>query len=125
MTRFQQELSGALGEYWRKDALKEIEKTRKEFESGEITIDADGVARNCIGRALMDDKLEILEHVTDQADKEATRAAREAENAESIRRYQEFRRTHGYSAEERAEMAAAFGEGEQVVDILTGERFCF
>lgn len=74
MTRFQQELSGALGEYWRKDALKEIEKTRKEFESGEITIDADGVARNCIGRA---------------------------------------------------EMAAAFGEGEQVVDILTGERFCF
>lgn len=125
MTRFQQELSGALGEYWRQDALKEVEKVRKEFEDGEITIDEVGVARNCIGRALMDDRLEILEQVTDKADRKATQAARLEEEEEAIQNYVKFRMEHGYSPEERAEMAAAFGEGEQVVDILTGERFCF
>ena len=50
MTRFQQELSGSLGAFWQKEAEKELAKTRADLDSGRITIDSNGVARNCIGR---------------------------------------------------------------------------
>ena len=50
MTRFQKELSGALGAFWKKEAEAALDKIRAELDAGEITIDGDGVARNCIGR---------------------------------------------------------------------------
>ena len=53
MTRFEKELSGALGAYWKKSAEKELEKVREELEQGLITIDENGVARNRIGRVLI------------------------------------------------------------------------
>ena len=34
MTRFEKELSGALGAYWKKSAEKELEKVREELEQG-------------------------------------------------------------------------------------------
>ena len=37
MTRFEKELSGALGAYWKKSAEKELEKVREELEQGLIT----------------------------------------------------------------------------------------
>ena len=55
MTRFEQELSGNLGAYWKASAEKELERVRADFEAGKITVDENGVARNCIGRILMDD----------------------------------------------------------------------
>ena len=79
MTRFQKELSGALGDFWRRQAEAELERVKADLDSGAITIDEAGVARNCIGRALMDDLLEMLVLVTDKADSAATQAAREAE----------------------------------------------
>jgi hypothetical protein len=39
MTRFEKELSGALGAYWKKSAEKELEKIREELGQGLITID--------------------------------------------------------------------------------------
>lgn len=60
MTRFQRELSGELGEFWKKEAEKQLDKVRAELAEGKISIDAEGVARNCIGRVLMDDLLEQL-----------------------------------------------------------------
>lgn len=120
MTRFQQELSGQLGEYWVKSAQKEIEKVREEFEEGATTIDENGVAYNCIGRVLMSDMLEKLTYVTDKVNVEATNAAREIEVAKNIAEYKEYRQSHGYSAEEIAEMRAAFGPGQKIVDMFTG-----
>ena len=79
MARFQQELSGGLGDFWQRQAEAELERIKANLDSGEITIDEAGVARNCIGRALMDDLLEKLLLVTDKADSAATQAAREAE----------------------------------------------
>ena len=81
MTRFEKELSGALGAYWKKSAEKELEKVREELEQGLITIDENGVARNRIGRVLMSDMLEKLTYVTDAVDTEATTKAREEEVA--------------------------------------------
>lgn len=120
MTRFQQELSGALGAFWQEQAKAELAKVNADLDSGAITIDGAGVARNCIGRALMDDLLEKLLLVTDKADSAATRAAREAEVKADLESYRAASRAP--SAEEMAEMRAAFGEGATVVDVLTGER---
>ena len=52
MTRFQMELSGKLGQFWQNEAQKELERVKSDLDSCKITIDADGVARNSIGRAL-------------------------------------------------------------------------
>ena len=121
-TRFQRELSGELGAYWQRqaEAIVYIEKNGHVLlDSGEITIDEAGVARNCIGRALMDDLLEKLLLVTDKADSAATRAAREAEVEADLESYRANRKAP--SAEDLAEMRAAFGEGTKVVDVITGE----
>ncbi|MCH3997916.1 MAG: hypothetical protein LKF15_10565 [Lachnospiraceae bacterium] len=120
MTRFERELSGELGAFWKKDAEKELERVKADLEAGKITIDENGVARNCIGRVLMDDMLEKVQHLTDKANTEATRAAREAETAAFL---EEYRKNYqGPTEEEKIEMRAAFGEGETVFDIITGKR---
>ena len=72
-TRFQQELSGKLGAFWQKHAEEQLAQVKADLDSGEITIDEAGVARNCIGRVLMDDLLEMVEMVTDKANRAATR----------------------------------------------------
>lgn len=118
-TRFQRELSGELGAYWQRQAESELERVKADLISGEITIDRAGVARNCIGRALMDDLLEKLLLVTDKADSAATQAAREAEVEANLESYRASRKAP--SAEDLAEMRAAFGEGIKVVDVITGE----
>ena len=84
MTRFQRELSGELGEFWKKEAEKQL-----------------GIA-------------------TDKVNAEATRAARETENATFLAEYRA--RRNAPSAEELAEMRATFGAGATVVDALTGEK---
>ena len=119
MTRFARELSGALGEFWKNNALKELQKTKEDLESGKITIDENGVARNCIGRALMSDMLEKLTHITDAVDTEATNAAREEEVAAALENYR--RNAKPASEEEKNEMRSAFGKGQTIVNILTGE----
>ena len=120
MTRFEKELSGALGAFWKNSAEKELEEIRKDLAEGKITIDENGVARNCIGRVLMSDMLEKLTYVTDEVDEEATKAARDEEVTRSLAEYR--RNAKPASEEELSEMRAAFGEGQTIVNILTGER---
>ena len=74
-SRFQRELSGELGAYWQRQAEAELERVKADLDRGEITIDEAEVARNCIGRVLMDDLLEKLLLVTNKADSAATQAA--------------------------------------------------
>ena len=119
MTRFEREISGALGQYWKESAEKELNELRRELASGQITIDENGVARNCIGRVLMDDLLEKLTYVTDKASVEATHAAHETEVAKELEEYRRNRKPA--TAEEIAEMRTAFGSGTKVIDVLTGE----
>ena len=119
MTRFEREISGALGQYWKESAEKELNELRRELASGQITIDENGVARNCIGRVLMDDLLEKLTYVTNKANVEATHAAHEAEVARDLEEYRRNRKPA--TAEEIAEMRTAFGSGTKVIDVLTGE----
>jgi hypothetical protein len=53
---------------------------------------------------------------------EGQQAAYERYLDAAVADYVQSRREHGYSDEERYEMRAAFGPGETVVDVLTGER---
>lgn len=120
MTRFQMELSGMLGEFWKKQAERELQKVKSDLDSCRITIDGDGVARNCIGRALADDMLEKVELVApDCVNVSATRATYAAERDEVLRRYA----SREVGAEEMHEMRSAFGAGTTVVDALTGRKY--
>ena len=120
MTRFEKELSGALGAYWKKEAEKELARVEKDLEEGRITIDENGIAKNCIARTLHDDMLEKVAKVSDKVNIEATRAARDEETAKVIEAYRAS--CTGPREEEMFEMRAAFGTGTTVVDIFTGKK---
>ena len=120
MTRFEKELSGALGTYWKKEAEKELEKIKAEIENGEITIDEAGVARNCIGRVLMDDMLEKVAKISNKVNTEATKAARNTETSTLLNEYRKNYKEP--STEEKEEMIATFGKGTTVVDLISGKR---
>lgn len=120
MTRFEMELSGKLGDYWKRDAEAELKKVAGELKNGEITIDENGVARNCIGRVLMSDMAEKVAYITDKIDRKATEAARDEEVARELEIYKANAKP--YTAEQIAEMRAAFGEGKTIVNLLTGQK---
>lgn len=120
MTRFERELSGDLGAFWKKEAEKELARIEKDLESGKITIDEKGIARNAIGRILMSDLAEKVSYITDRIDLEATKAARSETVSQELTALRNNARPA--TEEEKDEMRAAFGKGQTVVNILTGER---
>ncbi len=120
MTRFEQEISGSLGEFWKKNAQEEVKKAVAQADE-KATVEADGAIKwNSNGRYLMDDFCEKLEYAGYPFDREATERKRDAQNAESLAEYR--RNSRGLSGEALAEARATFGEGTTVVNILTGER---
>jgi hypothetical protein len=123
MTRFERELSGALGAYWKSSAEKEIRKMEERQMNGEIFFGADGVVRwTSNNRVMPKDCREILSHTAyrDFFSEEASRAAEDAETAAFLESYR--KNYTGPSEEEKAEMRAAFGTGSTVVDVITGKR---
>ena len=123
MTRFERELSGALGAYWKSSAEKEIRKMEERQMNGEIFFGADGVVRwTSNNRVMPKDCREILSHTAyrDLFSEEASRAAEDAETAASLESYR--KNYTGPSEEEKAEMRAAFGTGSTVVDVITGKQ---
>ncbi|MBP3802518.1 MAG: hypothetical protein J6I76_01285 [Oribacterium sp.] len=123
MTRFERELSGSLGEFWKKNAKQEIRKMEERQLGGEIFFGADGVVRwTSNNRVMPKDCCEILSHTAyrNLFDEDASRAAEEAETAAFLESYRKSYK--GPNEEEKAEMRAAFGEGSTVVDIITGKK---
>ena len=122
MTRFERELSGTLGAYWKSSAEKEIRKMEERQMNGEIFFGADGVVRwTSNNRVMPKDCREILSHTAyrDLFSEEASRAAEDAETAAFLESYR--KNYTGPSEEEKAEMRAAFGTGSTVVDVITGK----
>lgn len=90
----------------------------------EATLGPDEVLRwNESGNVVPLDVMEECYTLPVNAD--AHKAARDAELAEVVARYRDWRAnmTDEERAEEAFEMLAAFGPGETVVDIVTGETF--
>ncbi len=120
MTRFEREISGSLGAFWKKNAEEEVKKAVAQAEK-DATVEVDGAIRwNSNGRYLMDDFCEKLEYAGYPFSRKVTAEKREAQVEEELAEYRRNRK--GFSAEELAEARAAFGEGTTVVNVLTGEK---
>lgn len=120
MTRFEREINGSLGDFWKRNAQEEVKKAVAKADA-DATVEADGAIKwNSNGRYLMDDFCEKLEYAGYPFDREATARKRDAQNEESLAEYRKNDR--GLSGEALAEARAAFGEGTTVVNILTGRR---
>ncbi len=122
MTRFQKEISGVLGEFWVKEAKKELEKIQAEFNRGEITVDEKGILRNCIGRVAVEEVCEKCEYLGIAFDVKETERARSYESAQALAEYRAAQKNRKRSEEELAEMRATFGAGTVIVNVVTGEK---
>ena len=121
MTRFERELSGSLGAFWKKNAEQEIAKMQERADNDEIRTTISGAAFwNRSGNFLPADCAEILSHTNFPFSVEATAKAREEQTAMQLEAYRKSYK--GPSEEEKAEMRAAFGSGSTVVNAITGER---
>ena len=118
MTRFEMELSGDYGKFWADQAREEIAKMQQRIDNGEILTNANGAAFwNSNGRFLPEEQAIILSHTDFPFSLEETNRARKAQNEAFLKNYR-----HETTAEERAEMQAAFGKGTTVMDVISGER---
>ena len=120
MTRFEREISGSLGAFWKKNAEEEVRKAVAQADT-QATDETDGAIKwTGNGRYLMDDFCEKLEYAGYAFDREATARKRDGQNDESLTQYR--RNDRGLSVEALAEAGAAFGEGATVVNVLTGRK---
>lgn len=122
MSFFSRELNGDFGFYRMSDAQNRIAKATEDYNKGKITVDENGIARNCIGRVLSDDFAEVFEYADccPWFSRTATAEAYDIEISKSIEEYKKNKQEPSF--EELAEMRAAFGAGTTVVDALTGEK---
>ena len=122
MTRFEQEINGCLGEFWINHAMKEIQEYQADADAGNILVDENGAAYwKRSGNYLPSDCVERLSYTTFAFNVDATNAAREKQQYETIKAYKEQMKNHEYSNEELYEMRAAFGVGTKIVDAITGK----
>ena len=121
MTRFESELNGSLGAFWKKHAEEEIAKMQRRVDNDEIRTNIGGGAFwNSNGNYLPADCAEILSHTDFPFSIEETARAREAQTAAFLDSYR--KNYKGPTAEERMEMEAAFGKGTTVVNVITGKK---
>lgn len=120
MTRFMRELNGDFGEFWKKNAEQDIAKMQKRADAGEIEVDGNGAAFwVSSNNYLPEDCAEMLSYTDFIFDIQATAEARDKQTNEFL---EEYRNNYkGPSEEEKAEMRAAFGEGAEIVDVITGK----
>lgn len=89
-------------------------------------IDEDGIVRWKSNDSVpFPDMLYDFRHLgfIDETTERRSTETRNHESGLAIERYRKQRAEHGYSDEEMFEMRAAFGPGEEVIDILTGKKF--
>ena len=121
MTRFEQELSGALGAFWKRNAEEQIAKMQTRADNNEIRTNAKGGAFwNSNGNYLPADCAEVLSHTDFPFSLEETNRARKAQTEAFLESYR--KNCKGPTAEERMEMKTAFGKGTTVVNVITGKQ---
>lgn len=118
-TRFQREISGELGDFWKRHAEQEVARAVKEADA-DATVEENGAIRwNSNGSYIPDDFCEKLEYANYPFSRKATAEAREAQVEQKLAKYRENHQD--FTAEEAAEARAAFGTGTTVVDVITGK----
>lgn len=117
--RLIKDLSRDESDHRNKWAKENIAHVKADMARGDITVDIEGVVRNCIGRCLMDDLLAVAVYIDPSISVENTQRSRDIETQHELDEYVRYRQMHGYSDEELAEMRATFGP-QSCVDVLTG-----
>lgn len=117
--RLIKDLSRDESDHRNKWAKENIAHVKADMARGDITVDSEGVVRNCIGRCLMDDLLAVAVYIDPSISVENTQRSRDIETQHELDEYVRYRQMHGYSDEELAEMRATFGP-QSCVDVLTG-----
>ena len=118
MSRFMQEISGALGDWWKEHAEKEVAENVKYADENAVVED-DGAIRWKSGNYVPDDYCEKLEYAGYHFSRAATAKKRDIQDKKFIEEYRKHYK--GPSEEELIEMRAAFGAGTTVVDVITGK----
>lgn len=119
MTRFQREISGQLGDYWQSSAEQDVKEAVIDADKNAIVEDDGAIKWKSNGAYIPDDFCEKLEYAGYKFSREATAVKRNAQVQKELAQYRA--NYTGPSDEEVAEMRAAFGEGETVVDVITGK----
>lgn len=115
MTRFQKEISGQLGEYWKKDAEKRAQDYVTQANNEAVVDDAGAIRWKSNGSYLMDDFCEVLEYAGYPFSREATRVKRVTQVKAELEEYRK-----NPPVIDVAELRAAFGDGVTVVDVISG-----
>lgn len=122
---FANQWNGLLGDFWYKNAREEV--SRLYDQRNDMIIEDDGAVRwKSNGNYLPDDCMEKLEYspydLSSKISREATKIKREKQNKKFIQEYRKQMENYVYTEEELGEMRNAFGEGAEVINILTGKK---
>ena len=121
--RFKRDYNGEFGEFWKKEADKEVAKRLEEYENGELLIDEYGVAYWASNnRALPEECALQAKYAGLPIDLDLTRELELNQTEKFLEEYRESRKNHVYTEEELGEMRNAFGEGQVIVDVITGQK---
>ena len=120
MTRFAMEISGNLGEYWKKHAKEEVKRLLAQTDN--IEVEEDGAAKwISSGNYLPEEVVEKLTYGgATWFSPEATAWKRKEQTNETLKAYRARGTQDDIDFLNSAR--AAFGKGETIVDIITGER---
>ena len=122
MTRFQKEISGEFGEWWKKNAEREVSEALNRVKTNAI-VEEDGAIRwISSGNYIPDDYCEKLEYGGYNFSREATKIKNDKQQSKFAEEYSERVKNYKPSEEELYEIRCAFGEGAEIVDIITGQK---
>ena len=118
MTRFEMNLNGMYGEFWKQDAEREIKKMQERIANDEIGVTENGAAYWTSNKHYLPKECcEILKHTGFEFDADLTNEYRVSDL--NLMRKRQAR--HELDWEARMEMRNAFGKGTKVVNVFTGE----
>ena len=120
MTRFEQEITGQLGEFWVRHAKEEVAKAVAKADELAIVEEDGAIKWSTNGSYIPDDFCEKLEYADYNFSREATRRTRDKQTKEFIEEYKKNQSEP--TEEELAEMRAVFGVGATVVDAISGRK---
>ena len=121
---FNLELDGKFGEVRKRGAVEEIAYMEKKYENGELVINDGGaswvtngayIPMHCLAAFLRGKYGHLV-------DAETHERLLNDQNTKSIQEYKERMKNHVYSEEELFEMRSSFGEGVEIVDVITGNK---
>lgn len=121
MSRFQREISGQLGDFWKKNAEEEVIKAVKLANEDSI-VETDGAIKwKKSGNYVPDDLCEKLEYAGFNFSREVTNNKREEQNALFFKNYKESKRE--IDSEQKVEMNANFEKDDIVIDVITKRKY--